>query len=445
MAGRFSFADISTKLRRVAKLAREAPQMVWTTLAHQIDYRLLYDAFLHTRRDGATGVDGQSEREYRKGLAGRLHSRLDRFKSGSYRAPAVRRTYIPKDDGKSRRPPIGIPTFEDKILQRAVAMVLGAVYEQDFLDCSYGFRPGRSVHQALETLWKGLMDMKGGVVLEVDIRAFFDSLEHKHLRAILDQRVRDGVLRRMIDKWLQAGVLEDGELSYPETGTPQGGVISPLLANIFLHEVIDRWFEQDVKPRLEAKAFMIRYADDLVMVFASERDARRVMAVLPKRLEKHGLNIHPEKTRLVAFRRPYMEQRTSGQESFDFLGFNHYWARSRKRTWVVKRKTSDKRFARAVKSIYQWCRKHRHRKVAEQHRVLVRKLKGHCAFYGITGNSRALDRFRHELGRVWRKWLNRRDQRRRLPWERFTKLLERYAFPPAHAIHSVLRSAAASP
>ena len=444
MAGRFSFADISTKLRRVAKLTREAPQMVWTTLAHQIDYRLLYYAFLHTRKDGATGVDGQTEQEYRKGLEGRLRSLLDRFKSGSYRAPAVRRTYIRKDDGKSKRP-IGIPTFEDKILQRAVAMVLGAVYEQDFLDCSYGFRPGRSVHQALEALWKGLMDMKGGVVLEVDIRSFFDSLEHEHLRAILDQRVRDGVLRRMIDKWLKAGVLEDGELSYPETGTPQGGVISPLLANIFLHEVLDRWFEQDVKPRLEAKAFMIRYADDLVMVFASERDANRVMAVLPKRLEKHGLNIHPDKTRLVRFRRPYLQQPTSGQGSFDFLGFTHFWARSRKGTWVVKRKTSDKRFARAIKSIYQWCRKNRHLKVAEQHRVLVRKLKGHCAFYGITGNSPILDRFRHELLRVWRKWLNRRDQRRRMPWDRFNKLLERYALPPAHAIHSVLRSAAARP
>jgi group II intron reverse transcriptase/maturase len=320
-------------------------------------------------------------------------------------------------------------------------MVLEAIYEQDFLDCSYGFRPGRSAHQALEALWKGVMEMGGGVVLDVDIRAFFDSLEHCHLRGILDQRVRDGVMRRAIDKWLNAGVLEDGAVTYPEEGTPQGGVISPLLANIYLHEVLDRWFEEEVKPRLEGKAFLIRYADDFVMVFASQRDARRVLEVLPKRFGRYGLTLHPEKTRMVEFRRPPWRQRQNGTGAFDFLGFTHTWVRSRKGNWVVKRQTSAKRLTRAVKAVEQWCRRNRHRPITQQHKALVLKLRGHCQYYGMTGNSYALSSYRHELQRAWQRWLNRRGQRKAMPWDRFRKLLERYRLPPAVAIRSVLRHA----
>lgn len=235
--------------------------MVFTTLAHHIDLELLHEAYRKTRKDGAPGIDGQTATEYAADLEGNLRSLLDRFKSGTYRAPPVRRVYIPKADGKTQRP-IGIPTFEDKVLQRAVTMVLEAVYEQDFLDCSYGFRPNRSAHQAIEALWRGLMDMGGGVVIEVDIKSYFDTIEHQHLRDFLDKRVRDGVLRRAIDKWLKAGVLEEGSVHRVEEGTPQGGVVSPLLANIYLHEVLDTWFAAVVVPRLRAKGFMIRYADD---------------------------------------------------------------------------------------------------------------------------------------------------------------------------------------
>jgi group II intron reverse transcriptase/maturase len=267
-------------------------------------------------------------------------------------------------------------------------------------------------------------------------------LDHGHLRSILDQRVRDGVLRRAIDKWLSAGVLEDGAVTYPESGTPQGGVVSPLLANIYLHEVLDRWFEQVVKPRLEGKAFLIRYADDFVMVFASQRDAQRVMEVLPKRFGKYGLTLHPEKTRMVDFRKPPPQQRTGGAGTFDLLGFTHHWGRTRKGRWVVKRKTAPKRFTRAVKAIAQWCRAHRHESIAEQHRTLGRKLRGHCAYYGITGNAPALARFRHEITRVWQRWLNRRSQRKAMSWERFQKLLQHYPFPPAVVVHSVFRHAA---
>lgn len=441
MAETSSSAEVSTKLQQVAELAKRAPEMVLTTLAHHMDVGFLHEALLRTRADGAAGVDGQTAAQYAQNLGTNLRRLLDRFKSGTYRAPAVRRVHIPKAGGTTTRP-IGVPTFEDKVLQRAVAMVLEAVYEQEFLDCSYGFRPGRSAHQALEALWRGLMDMGGGVVIEVDIRSFFDSLDHGHLRSILDQRVRDGVLRRAIDKWLSAGVLEDGAVTYPESGTPQGGVVSPLLANIYLHEVLDRWFEQVVKPRLEGKAFLIRYADDFVMVFASQRDARRVLEVMPKRFGKYGLTLHPEKTRMVDFRKPQPHQRTGGAGTFDLLGFTHHWGCTHKGQWVVKRKTAPKRFTRAVKAIAQWCRAHRHESIAEQHRTLGRKLRGHWAYYGITGNAPALARFRHEITRVWQRWLNRRSQRKAMSWERFQKLLQHYPFPPAVVVHSVFRHAA---
>ncbi|MBK8011694.1 MAG: transcription elongation factor GreAB [Deltaproteobacteria bacterium] len=261
MPGTSSPISVTTKLERTAKLARQAPQMVMTTLAHLIDVDLLREAYRRTRKDGAVGVDGQTAAGYAASLESNLQSLLDRFKSGTYRAPPVRRVYIPKGDGTKLRP-IGIPTLEDKILQRAVVMVLEAVYEQDFLDCSYGFRPDRSAHQALERLRDVLTKMGGGVVIELDIKSFFDSMSHVHLRSFLDQRVRDGVIRRAIDKWLKAGVLEGGAVMHPNEGTPQGGVISPLLANVFLHEVLDRWFESEVKPRLAGEACLIRYADD---------------------------------------------------------------------------------------------------------------------------------------------------------------------------------------
>ena len=261
MAGTPIPGNVSTRLQRIAELAREAPQRAFLSLAHHIDVELLREAYRRTRKSGAPGVDGETAEKYAENLEANLQSLLDRFLSGTYKAPPVRRAHIPKGDGQQTRP-IGIPTFEDKILQRAVAMVLSAVYEQDFLDVSYGFRPGRSAHQALADLWLRLTETGGGWVLEVDIQSFYDSLDHGHLRSFLDHRVLDGVLRRSIDKWLNAGVLEEGELSYPEAGTPQGGVISPLLSNLYLHEVLDQWFEREVKPRLQGESRLIRYADD---------------------------------------------------------------------------------------------------------------------------------------------------------------------------------------
>jgi RNA-directed DNA polymerase len=434
MPGTPSPDPISTRRQRIAELARQSPQAALTTLAHHIDIDWLKEAYRRTRKDGAVGVDGQTAKGYAADLEGNLRSLLDRAKSGRYQAPPVRRVHIPKGTGPETRP-IGIPTFEDKILQRAVAMVLEAVYEQDFLDCSYGFRPGRSAHQALEALRHRLMEVKGGWVLEIDIRKFFDALDHRHLQATLRRRVRDGVLLRLIGKWLNAGVLEDGCVTHPETGSPQGGVISPILANAYLHEVLDTWFEQTVKPRLNGRASLIRYADDAVLVFEREGDARRVLDVLPKRFGKYGLTLHPEKTRLVPFQglRPGAppSPREERPGTFDFLGFTHYWGRTLKGNWTVKRKTAKDRFRRSLKSIGRWCREHRHLSLPEQWVALTAKLRGHFAYYGITGNSRSIGSFRHHARRVWHKWLSRRSGKARIPWERFGELERRYPLPPA--------------
>jgi RNA-directed DNA polymerase len=406
----------------------------------------LHEAWRRTRKDAAAGVDGQTAADYERDLEGNLRSLLDRAKSGTYRAPPVRRVHIPKGGSKTETRPIGIPTLEDKVLQRAVAMLLEPIYEQDFYDCSYGFRPGRGAHQALEALWKQTMDSRGGWIVEVDIRKFFDTLDHRHLREFVGRRVRDGVLLRLIGKWLKAGVMEDGSVSYPDSGSPQGGVISPILSNVFLHYVLDDWFEREVKPRLKGRACLIRYADDFVIGFTDEEDARRVIQVLPKRFGRYGLALHPDKTRLVPFRQPSSRTDggpTDGPGTFDLLGFTHYWAISRKGTWVVKRQTARSRLSRTMRNIAQWCRANRHRPIGEQQRTLSQKLRGHFAYYGITGNASALSGFRTAVVRCWRKWLSRRNPGApgSMTWDVFNRLLGRYPLPAARVVHSVYRSA----
>lgn len=435
MAGQSSPESIYTRLQRIAELSRTRPAMTWTTLAHHIDIEFLREAFKKVRKEAAPGVDGQTAAEYAVNLEANLTSLLTRFKTGAYRAPPVKRVFIPKEQGKER--PIGIPTIEDKILQRAVTTILGAVYEQDFLDCSFGFRPKRSAHQALERLRTALMEMRGGYVLELDITSFFDTMDHKTLNEFLDKRIRDGVIRRAIGKWLNAGIMQDGEVRRGREGTPQGGVISPLLANLYLHEVLDVWFEQEVRPRMRGEAAMVRYADDAVLVFAWEDDARRVLEVLPKRFENFGLQLHPEKTRLVRFKRPEKHAPDEkGPGSFDFLGFTHYWGKSRKANNVVWQKTAKNRLRRVLRRIWEWCREHRHLEVKQQQATLGVKVTGHCAYYGITGNGRALNIFTHMVRRIWRYWLDRRSWRARMPWDRFNALLLHHPLPNPRIVHS---------
>jgi group II intron reverse transcriptase/maturase len=428
-------------------LARQAPELGLTTLAHHVDQTWLLQAYQDTRKDAATGVDGQTGRAYEANLVANLVALESRAKSGTYRAPPVRRAWIPKGTTGDRRP-LGIPTFEDKVLQRAVVMLLEPIYEQDFLDCSYGYRPGRSAHQALEAVRQQTMDLRGGWMLEVDIRKFFETLDHAQLREMLRRRVRDGVVLRLIDKWLKAGVMEDGVLTTPDAGTPQGGVASALLANVYLHYVLDVWFEREVKPRLRGRAFLVRYADDFVIGFEHEDDARRVQEVLPKRFAKYGLSLNETKTRLVPFQRPpFASSKNSGKPkypagTFNLLGFTHYWGKSRRGYWVVKRKTARDRFARALGTIATWCRKHYHSPIAEQCQTLRRKLRGHFAYYGITGNAPALRRFRDAVQRLWFKWLGRRHRHGRGSWSKFNALLQRFPLPPVRVVHSVYRLAA---
>jgi RNA-directed DNA polymerase len=428
-------ANVSTKRQWIAELARRKPGTVLFSLHHVIDLEWMQEAYALTRKDGATGIDGVTAAEYEANLGANLADLLERITSGRYKAPPVRRSYIPKSDGSQR--PLGIPTFEDKVAQRAVVMVLEAVYEQDFLSCSWGFRPGRSAHGALKVLYSVITKQGQYWVLDVDIRKYFDSIPHRELRAILDQRVTDGVIRRMIDKWLKAGVLEDGLLRLATEGTPQGGVISPMLSNIFLHYVLDAWFENEVRPRMAGDCTLVRYADDFVMTFKNHRDAKRVLEVLGKRLGRYRLTLHPDKTRFIDFR-PERDGGTHpdcNSPPFDFLGFTHTWGKSQKGKNVVRQMTAKNRLARALVAVNDWCRTNRHRPVLWQHQRLSAKLIGHYAYYGITGNMRQLQKYGTQVRRLWRKWLERRTRSKRLPWESFGALLARHPLPSPRIVH----------
>jgi RNA-directed DNA polymerase len=438
MSETLSSGSVTTRLQRIAELARKDPARVFTSIAHVIDVEWMREAYRRTRKSGAVGIDGKGSAEFAVDLEANLRSMVEALQRGNYRPPAVRRTYIPKGDG--RRRPIGIPTFIDKVMQRAVAMLLEAIYEQDFHPDSYGFRPGRSAHAALIELQKRPTYWEYCWVIEADIEGFFDALDHAQLRSFLDQRVRDGVIRKAIDKWLCAGVLEDGALHRSKMGTPQGGVISPLLANIYLHYVLDVWLETEVKPRVQTRAKIIRYADDFVLLFGCEEDARKVFRVLPKRLSRYRLSLHREKTRLIPFTSPArLRGNEIGPGTFVFLGFTHFWARSRRGRYVVKQKTSKERFSRSLHRAKDLCRYMRHWCLRDQHQRLKQLLRGHCNYFGITGNADAIRNYRYEVERIWGRSLARRNNRR-FAWQRFVRILERFPLPHARTVHSVCPS-----
>jgi len=410
--------------------------MVFTTLMHNIDEEFLFEAYRRTRKDGSPGVNGMTGREYALNLEANIHDLHERMRKGLYVAPPVKRAWIEKEDNSKR--PIGIPEFEDKIVQRAASMLLSAVYEQDFYDVSYAFREGRSPHQGLDMLRKQLIALNIGWVVDADVSGFFDNLGHSLLFDVMKQRVNDGGVLRFVGKWLNAGVMEGENLTYSEKGTPQGGVISPLLSNIFLHTVLDEWYTNVVKPRLKGRSFLLRFADDFVIGCELEEDARRVMEVLPKRFERYGLTIHPEKTTLVEFRRPDSDKNTgSGKGTFDFLGFTHYWAKSRRGYWVIKRKTAKKRLRRAMKAIWRWCKYNRHMLFREQYRMVCIKLLGYYRYYGIRGNYLSLRLVYEHVKKAWKYWLSRRSQRSYIPWVKFEKLLVKFPLPRPRIVHSI--------
>jgi len=379
-------------------------------------------------------VDGQTVAEYGENLSANLTSLEARAKQGTYRAPPAKRVHIPKNETATR--PIGMPTVEDKVLERAVAMLVEPVYEQEFLDCSYGFRPGRSPHQALQALRTAIMTMRGGWVLDVDVRKYFDTIPHQQLREVLRRRIRDGVIDRLIGKWLRAGIWEAGQVTYPEAGTPQGSVISPLLSNVYLHEVLDSWFEREIKSKLHGTAELIRFADDFVVVCSRREDAEALLEQVQARFASCGLTIHPDKTRIVDFRHPWASD--DPPQSFDFLGFTHYWAKTKRGGYAVGRKTKGAKFHAALKRIGAWCKQHRHEPMQQQHQDLSRQMLGHYAYYGISGNSRALGRFWHEVKQLWHYWLQRRSRAAKAGERLWQLLAERFRLPRERLVHKTI-------
>jgi RNA-directed DNA polymerase len=427
---------ISPKLQRIAEQARNYPEMVFNNLYHLIDQELLLEAYHRTSKDSAPGVDKVTAQEYSEHLYENLHDLHERLKSNRYVAPPVERVWIEKEDGKQR--PIGKPCFEDKIVQRAVVMILAVIFEPLFQPFSHGFRKGHSQHQAIRELRQQCMKLNINWIVDADVSGYFDTIDHTILRSFVEKRVKDGGILRLIGKWLNAGVLDRGNMTYPDKGTPQGGVASPMLANIFLHYVLDEWFVQDVQPRLTGRSFMIRFADDFIIGFEHEADARRVMEVLPKRFNRFNLTIHPEKTKLIRFSPPSWKEKTEKENgTFDFLGFTHYWAKSLQGYWIIKRKTIGKRLRRFMKAIYEWCRENLHEPVKEQHKTLSAKLRGYYQYYGIRGNYKMLEVVFEHTESAWRRWLGRRCSKGYVSGEEFSSFYRKvYPLPRPRIIHS---------
>lgn len=423
-------SPMSPGLLKVAERARRDPDARFNSLVHLVDEEALGRAYGRIRKDAAVGVDGITKEEYGRRLEENLRELHERLKSMRYRHQPIRRVHIPKANGKTR--PIGISSLEDKIVQGALREVLEAVYEQDFLECSYGFRPGRSAHDALRAMNRMVSREGITVVLEADIQAFFDSIDRERLLELLQIRVADPPLLRLLGKCLHVGVLDGEESSTPDEGTVQGSIISPMFGNVYLHYGLDLWFERDIKPRLKGHARLIRYADDFVMGFARRDDAERVLAVLHKRMAKYGLTLHPDKTRLIPFARPRQgENGRSGTGTFDFLGFTNYWRRSLQGIWQPGAKTRRAKVQKFLQEVGDWCRRHRHLPLKDQHATLSRRLQGHFGYFGVNGNARSLSEVQYHTERVWLKWLRRRSQRgRRLTWERFNAYLQAHPLPP---------------
>jgi RNA-directed DNA polymerase len=428
---------VSMKLQSIAQQAQRYPAMVFNNVFHLIDRDFLREAYRLTRKNSAPGVDQVTATQYAEHLEDNLRDLHERLRDNRYVAPPVERVWIEKEGGKKR--PIGKPCFEDKIVQRAVVMLLEAIFEQDFHAFSHGFRKGHSPHQALHELREQCRTLHINWIVDADVSGCFDNLDWGFLREFIQQRVKDGGILRLIGKWLHASVLEAGELTHPDKGTPQGGVASPLLANVFLHQVLDEWFVKDVQPRMKGRCFVTRFADDFIIGCELEADARRVMAVLPKRFNRFSLTIHPEKTALIAFKRPpSREASAGGAGSFDFLGFTHYWAKTRRGYWVLKRKTVGKRLRRFMQAIWAWCRDNRHAPLQEQYRTLWAKLRGYYQYYGIRGNFKMLEVVFEHTERAWRYWLSRRSHKGHIRWQKFVASLQKeLALPKPRIMHNI--------
>jgi len=429
-----SSPTVSTKLARIAEQSKRDATWVFTTLAHLMDEDFLTEAFHQLRKDAAAGIDEMTVTEYAVNLGERITDLHKRLVAWEYRAQPARRVWIPKGDGGQR--PLAILVLEDKIVQRAVAMLLEAIYEPHFREFSFGFRRQRSAHQALTYVRQQCLEHDINWIIDADIAKFFDTISWEELRAILQKRVNDGAILRLIGMWLHVGVVEGDRVTNQEVGTPQGAPISPILANIFLHSVLDEWFHNDVRTRMNGSCFLARFADDFVMGFSLKSDAERVYKVLPKRFERFGLRIHPEKSRMVQFNRPYWKQ-GKGPGSFAFLGFMHYWGKMLSGGWTIKRKTQGKRLSRFLCGIGDWCKENQHETLAKQYGILSAKLRGHYQYYGVRGNFKMLEVVYEGTRAKWKKWLSRRNSKDRMGWEKFAAQVEAiFDLPKPRIVHA---------
>lgn len=419
---------MQTSLKGIAEQAKKDKRYRFTNLSQMLTYEFLVENFRILNKKAATGIDGVTHQEYAKGLKQNIINLLERVRTGNYRARFIRRKYIKKQNGKLR--PLGIPTIEDKLLQAAVAQILGAIYEQDFSKASYGYRPGRGPKQAIRDITDQLKE-KYSYVVEADIKGFFDHLNHEWLMKMLDLRVGDGTFKRLIKKWLKAGVVaEDGNIFKPVEGTPQGGVISPILANVYLHYVLDLWFEKAIKKNCDGESYLIRFADDFVALFRYARDAEMFNRKLRERLAKFSLELAEEKTRIVSFSRFRKYEKTS----FSFLGIEFRWGVSNSGKDIIKRRTDRKRLQRAFTEITEWCRENRHQRIRRQVETMKQKLRGHYNYYGIAGNSKGIQQFFDGVMRIWYRWLNRRSQHRSYTWKGFKEMAKEYGIPKPRVV-----------
>jgi group II intron reverse transcriptase/maturase len=422
----------SPELLKVMERAKD-PKFVFLSLAHHIDEAALTRAYHRIRRNAAVGVDDVTKEQYGLELDRNIRDLHERLRAMRWRHKPILRVQIPKENGKSR--PIGISSTEDKIVQQALSEILEAIYEPIFRDFSYGFRRKRSAHDALRAINGALFRGEASWILEMDVESFFDSINRKMLLEMIQERVVDGSFKRLVGKCLHVGILDGEEYSEPDEGTVQGSVLSPILGNIYLHHVLDRWFERDVVPRLSGSAHLIRYADDALMMFEREDDARKVLEVLTKRFAKYGLRLHPDKTRIVPFKRPTRADRDGkGPGTFDFLGFTHYWRRARSGRWMPWVKTRKARVQRFTAAVAGWLRRHRHLPVREQHAALTQRIAGHFQYFGVNGNVPALRHVLRACEKLWHKWLNRRSQRARKSWSDFASLMRWWPLPRARIL-----------
>jgi len=430
-----------TKLALISRRAHEDSTFQFTSLAHLLNAEFLRGCYRSLGKDKASGIDGKSWHDYGENLDENLVNLVERLKAKKYKPLPAKRVYIPKNDKETR--PLGLPAIEDKIVQKGIARILEAIYEADFMDFSYGFRPKRSCHQALKSLNDTVMSKPVSYTIEADIKGFFDHVSHDWMMKFLQVRIRDSSLLLLIRRFLKAGYIESGKLIRTEQGTPQGGNLSPMLANIFLHYVLDLWFVKRVQRRVRGKCYLVRYADDFVCMVQYRQIAREIETMLRERFAKFGLSLHPEKTRTISFGR-YERQNARRQgrkaNTFDFLGFTHFCGHSRKGKFLLGRKTSLKKFRKACKAMNDWLRRIRSvMSIEEIWPILAAKLRGHYNYYGVSGNSRMIVRFGYVTIRAVMKWLNRRSQRRSFTWEKFSAYLVHYSLPRPRIVHNIYR------